>query len=114
MTRRHEFSLPCGDQQTELLEHPVERMARTIIPPQDPLSCVAAAQKLDRSSGVGGAEFAGDVEEQSAFGYGDVVESACGAGSCPQHRDTILQHRAFDLFVRIDAGHYADDFVGST
>jgi hypothetical protein len=87
-------------------------MARTIVPPQDPLRCVAATQKLDRGSGVRGAEFAGDVDEQSAFGYSDAVESAHGAGSGPQHRDTILQHRAFDLFVRIRARHHADDLIG--
>lgn len=53
------------------------------------------------------AEFAGDVDEKAAGSGFDAVVSTGQA----QHRDAVFKRCAVEMFVGIDAGHDADEFV---
>jgi len=103
-----EFSLPCGDQKTEFLEHVLDRAGDTVVPGENTLGGIAPAQKANLGFRAGAAQFARDFDEQATLGHSDFV----AAFGSVKHAEPILKSGAFKRFVGIGARHYAQHFIG--
>ncbi len=102
-----------SDQQAEVLEHCFYGSGSSVVPGDDALGGVAAADELDveiRSEGLPALHC--DFDEEALFGdgYGEAWSRVCRS-DLDQHFGPLFEGRAVECFVRIDTRYYADHLV---
>lgn len=101
---RGEGALARGDEEFELFELGFNGRVARVVPGNDALGGVAAADKSEACIRcIEGAAFAGDFEEEAAFGDGD-GEAGAGSGG-GEHFEALAEGDVFVEFVGQSFGH---------
>ena len=86
------FALTGGDEESELVEHVMDGFGVAVVPLDDALGGVAAADEPELSGGsIGGADLASDFDEQAAVGHADIVVGEGTRGL--KHGEAVIERK---------------------